>query len=158
MFKPSKEKMRVAIGIAKKGIAKQQSPFGAAIFDAKGKLIAKAYNTVLADKDVTAHAEINAIRKACYKLRKIKLEDCVLYSTTEPCPMCFSATHWAGISKIVYGTTINDAAKLGFSELKISNRKLKNLAKLKIEIFGPFMRKECLTLFKEYAKKVREYY
>ncbi len=158
MFKPSKEKMRVAIDIAKKGIAKRQSPFGAAIFDAKGKLVAKAHNTVFADKDVTAHAEINAIRKACNKLRKIKLDNCIIYSTTEPCPMCFSAIHWAGISKIVYGTTINDADVLGFSELKISNRKLKSLAKLKIKIYGPFMRKECLALFKEYAQKVGKYY
>lgn len=158
MFKPSKEKMNVAIGIAKKGITKHQSPFGAAIFDAKGRLIAKAHNTVFADKDITAHAEINAIRKACNKLRKIKLDNCIIYSTTEPCPMCFSAIHWAGISKIVYGTTINDAANLGFSELKISNRKLKSLAKLKIKIYGPFMRKECLALFKEYARKIGKYY
>jgi guanine deaminase len=103
-------------------------PFGAVIVRGN-RVVAVASNTVLGSKDSTCHAEINAIRIACRKLKTHVLSDCEIYSTTEPCPMCFSAIHWAQISRVVYSSTIPDVKRLGFNELTVSNRILKRLGK-----------------------------
>ncbi len=103
-------------------------PFGAMIVQG-GKIVAAAHNTVLRTNDPTSHAEVNAIRKASEKLGRFDLSGCTIYSTTEPCPMCFSAIHWARIDKVVYSTTIQDVKKLGFNELSIPNTKMKSLGK-----------------------------
>ena len=138
--------MTLAIKEAWKTIrAMSGGPFGACIVK-DGEVIACAHNTVLKN-DATCHAEVNAIRKASKKLGTFDLSGCVIYSTTEPCPMCFSAIHWAKIKKIIYGTSIEDAEKVGFNELPISNQKLKDLAKIKVRLVPHFMRDECQALF-----------
>ena len=141
--------MNKAIDVCKKGIAKGQAPFGACIVK-DGEIIALTHNTVLKDINPCSHAEVNAIAKACKKIDNIDLKGAVLYSTTEPCPMCFSASHWAKISRIVYGCTIKDSAKAGYHELPVSNKFLasKENKKERIELVPKFMRKECLELFK----------
>ena len=99
-------------------------PFGAVI--ARGEnILAVASNTVLRDNDPTCHAEINAIRAAARKLRTPFLTGLDIYSTTEPCPMCFAAIHWARLRRVTYATTIADVRRLGFNELSVSNRRLK---------------------------------
>lgn len=103
--------------------------------------------------DITAHAEIHGIREACKKLNTVDLSGCVIYSTCEPCPMCFSACHWARISKIIYGTHIEDARKLGFSELIISNREMKQSGNSPIEVVGDCLREENLELFEYWNKR-----
>lgn len=143
----NKKFMRLAIKEAAKNLKKMDGgPFGACIVK-RGKAIAVARNEVL-KKDATCHAEINAIRIASRKLKSFDLSGCVIYSTTEPCPMCFAAIHWARISKIVYGTTTKDAKKIGFNELEITDRRLKSLGKSKIKIIPDYMREECLALLK----------
>lgn len=144
---PSRRFMEEAIDIAIEGIRKWNSPFGSAIVK-NDRIIAVAHNTVLTKKDATNHAEMNAIRLACKKLGTHKLDGCTIYSTTEPCPMCFSAIHWAGAKSIVFGTTIGDVKKLGFSELTISDKKMKKLGKSRLRITEGFMRKECLDLLR----------
>ncbi len=108
-------------------------PFGAVIVKS-GKIIASAHNTVLGTNDPTRHAEVNAISAAAKKLSSYDLKGCAIYSSTEPCPMCFSAIHWARIPRIVYSTTIGDVKKLGFNELTISNQTLKKLGKAKLRL------------------------
>jgi len=108
-------------------------PFGAIIVR-KGRVIAKAHNTVLKFKDPTCHAEINAIRQAARKLKKYHLNDCSLYTTSEPCPMCFSAIHWAKIRSITYATRISDVKKLGFNELSVSTQHLKKWGKSPVKL------------------------
>ena len=150
--------MQLAINKAQQGITKGQTPFGACLV--KGDtVIACAHNMVWKITDITAHAEIQVIRKACRKLKTIDLSGLILYSTCEPCPMCFSACHWARISKIIYGAGIKDAGKYGFNELRISNNRLKSMAKLRLEIIGGVMRKENLGLFEFWSrqKHVRVY-
>ncbi len=143
--------MRLAIGKALAGIRKKNSPFGACI--AKGnRLVAVAHNTVRGDCDSTAHAEINAIRLSCRKLKTIDLSGCTIYSTTEPCPMCFSAIHWAKIGEIVFGTRIGDVKKIGFSEIPLSDRRLRREGKLHVKVAGGVMRKENLELLKTWKK------
>ncbi len=151
--------MKLAIKEAMKGIHKGEGgPFGAVIVGPNGKVIAKAHNTVWKDTNPTAHAEINAIKKACKKLGTIDLSGCTIYSTTEPCPMCFSAIHWARIDKIVYGTRIEDAAEAGFNEMHVHNEKLKRMAKLKVKLVKDYLREECKELFKEWIKIEGENY
>ena len=140
-----KQYMALAIKEARKNLLDMHGgPFGACIVK-NGRVIAVARNTVL-NNDATCHAEINAIRLASQKLRTFDLSACEIYSTTEPCPMCFSAIHWSKISKIYYGTTIADVAKRGFNELAISNTLLKKLGRSKVTIIKPVARKECLAL------------
>lgn len=142
--------MRVAIQEARKNLKNLHGgPFGACIVKA-GKMIAVARNTVLKN-DATCHAEINAIRLASKKLKTFDLSGCVIYSTTEPCPMCFGAIHWARIRAIIYGTGIADAAGLGFCELAISNEILKKTGKSAIKIFSSYLRDDCLELFKGWS-------
>lgn len=90
-------------------------PFGAVIVK-DGVIISEAWNTVTADNDPTAHAEMNAIRKACKYLNTFKLSGCVIYTNCEPCPMCLSAIYWSRIEKIYYATTRVDAADINFDD------------------------------------------
>lgn len=93
-------------------------PFGAVIVK-NGEIISKAHNTVVESCDATAHAEINAIRKASKKLKTHDLEGCVLYTSAEPCPMCLSAIIWANIKEVYYANTSDDADEIGFRDDKI---------------------------------------
>jgi tRNA(Arg) A34 adenosine deaminase TadA len=145
--------MEFAIRTACEGIKKSEGgPFGAVIVRGD-QWIASAHNTVLKDHDATCHAEVNAIRRASKKLKRFDLSDCVIYSTTEPCSMCFSAIHWARISKVVFGTRIADVAKRGFNELAVSNRTLKRIGGSPVKLRGGFMRQECRELLSDWGRK-----
>jgi tRNA(Arg) A34 adenosine deaminase TadA len=142
--------MRTALDKAREGVRLGQSPFGAAIVS-DDQLIVAAHNIVLQATDITAHGEVTAIREACRLLHRIDLSDCTIYSTCEPCPMCFTACHWAGIRRIVYGTGIPDAIAAGFKELPVSNANLKRLGHSPIEIVPGVLLRECQQLFNEWA-------
>lgn len=149
---PEVKFMQLAIDKAAEGINKGQSPFAACIVK-DGEVIACDHNTVLLTTDITAHGEVHAIRNACKKINNIHLEGCTIYSTCEPCPMCFTAIHWARIDKIIYGARIEDAAHFGFNELKVSNFHLKEKGGSKVEIHADFMRDECKKLFEYWNGK-----
>lgn len=130
-------------------------PFGAMIVK-DDKIIALASNTVLKDNDPTAHAEINAIRKAGKVLNTHDLSGCELYATGYPCPMCLSAIIWANIKTVYYGTNLEDAANIGFRDefiydyIKGKNKDILTLKNID--------HAECLKLFKEYQEKNKEIY
>ena len=108
--------MQVAYNEATAGmLANEGGPFGAVIVK-DGKIISSAHNEVLKTKDSTAHAEMNAIRKACKELDSFDLSGCILYTTCQPCPMCLGAIFWARISTLYYGATDEDAAHGGFDD------------------------------------------
>jgi len=143
--------MRRAIREARRNLRTLEGgPFGACVVR-DGTLIAAARNTVLRD-DATCHAEVNAIRKASRKLGTFDLSGCVIYTTTEACPMCFSAIHWARIGTIVSGTRIRDAKRAGFHELEISNVRLKKLGRSPVRLVQEFLRDEARELFKAWAR------
>ncbi|MBI4711391.1 MAG: nucleoside deaminase [Candidatus Omnitrophica bacterium] len=145
--------MELAIRSAREGSKRSEGgPFGAVIVRGNQR-IAVAHNTVLKDRDATCHAEIHAIRSASRKLKRFDLSDCVIYSTTEPCPMCFSAIHWARIAKVFFGTSIVDVQKRGFHELSISSRKMKSEGKSPVFLKAGFMKKECLALLADWDQK-----
>ena len=140
--------MRIALAQALKGARKGEGgPFGCCIVKGS-RLIARAHNTVLKDKDPTAHAEINAIQRATRVLKTHNLTGCYLYTTTEPCPMCFGAIHWAKIDLLIYGTDIKEVAKLGFNELTLGTAKLKRLGKSNVKIKKNFLQQECRGLLR----------
>lgn len=108
--------MEAAIDVAKAGLkAGMGGPFGAVVV-CNGEIIAKASNEVLFTNDPTAHAEINAIRRACEKLGTFQLTGCELYTTCEPCPMCLGAIYWARPSKVYFASTREEAAAAGFDD------------------------------------------
>lgn len=108
----------MACDIAGENIDRGGGPFGAVIVR-DGKVIATGGNSVTIDNDPTAHAEINAIRRACGLTHNFKLDGCVVYSSCEPCPMCLSALYWAGVSRVYYANTRDDAAGIYFDDLFI---------------------------------------
>jgi len=144
--------MRLAIEKARKGLKKGQTPFGACIVK-EGEVVSCRHNVVWDTTDITAHAEVTAIREACKNLNTIDLSGTVIYSTCEPCPMCFSAIHWAHIEKIVYGADIADAQNAGFNELTLSNDEIKKLTRSPIELVPGFLHSECQALFREWIER-----
>ena len=140
---PEKDKYFIekAIELSKKGMdAEAGGPFGAVIVK-NGEIIAEGFNQVTSKNDPTAHAEMVAIREACKKLSSFQLNDCVIYTSCEPCPMCLGAIYWARPKAVFYACTKKDAAEIGFDdhfiydelEKPIENRKIKfiNLAREK---------------------------
>lgn len=107
--------MRKAIELSIENIKNGGGPFGAVIAK-DGDIIATGTNRVTADNDPTAHAEVNAIRKACQALKTFDLSGCTIYTSCEPCPMCLAAIYWAHIDKIYYGNNKKDAADIGFDD------------------------------------------
>ena len=116
-----------------------------------GEIIAEGANTVLADCDPTCHAEMNAIRDACKFLGSHDLHDCVIYTTGEPCPMCYAACWWARIGKIYYASTIQDAKKYGdFDDEPILDSMCCPIASRKIA-GEQILHQDMLSLWKEFS-------
>lgn len=108
--------LQLAIDEAKSGVSLGEGgPFGAVVAR-DGVVIARGHNRVLQTNDPTAHAEVVAIRDACARLGRWSLDDCVLYASCQPCPMCFAAAHWSKVPKCVYAATADDAAGVGFDD------------------------------------------
>jgi tRNA(Arg) A34 adenosine deaminase TadA len=144
--------MQMAIDKCREGIDSGQTPFAACIVK-NGEVIACEHNEVWESNDITAHGEITAIRSACRKTGSIDLNGCIIYSTCEPCPMCFTAIHWARIESIFYGASISDAERFGFNELQVSNKMLKELGLSNVKITSDFMKSGCIALFEYWASK-----
>ena len=154
-MKKEEKFMLEAIAEMRRGLKAGQSPFGAIVVDARGKTIAKGHNTVVKDNDPSAHAEVNAIRNACKKLKTFKLTGCTVYTSCEACPMCFSAIHWAECKEVVFGALIEDAAFLGFHELYISDKFMQSHGKSKVKVTGPILRKECAAAMREWLNNTK---
>jgi tRNA(Arg) A34 adenosine deaminase TadA len=143
--------MRLAVQKTQEGIAAGQSPFGSVIVRA-GEVVAATHNTVWRDGDPTAHAEVNCIRRAASVLKTIFLHGCTLYSTTEPCPMCLAAIHWAKIDRVVFGATIADAAAAGFCELYVDAQVLAEMGRSPLKVESGLLRADCAALFDQWKK------
>lgn len=145
------EFMRRAIRLSLENVKKGGGPFGAVIVK-DGKVISAGTNNVTAKNDPTAHAEVDAIRKAAKNLKNFDLSECELYTSCEPCPMCLSAIYWARISRIYYGNTKKDAAKIGFIDDFIYKELGKPLEKRKLKI-SQHLRDEALMSFETWDMK-----
>ena len=143
--------MRLAIKKARQGIGEGQAPFACCIVR-DGSILGCEHNKVWKRLDITAHAEIVAIREACRKIRAISLEGAILYSTCEPCPMCLAAAHQAKVSRIVFGCSHQEAAALGFSEMKTSGNLKKAIGDGGLEIVENFLNEETKILLEQYKE------
>ena len=113
---PDPKFMRMAIDLATENVTSGKGgPFGAVVVR-NGEVIAAAANSVTRTNDPTAHAEVNAIRAACAALDSFQLEECDVYTSCEPCPMCFAALYWSRCRAVFYGNTKADAAAVGFDD------------------------------------------
>jgi tRNA(Arg) A34 adenosine deaminase TadA len=146
--------MRLAIQEAIAGVNSGQAPFGCVLVK-DGEVIAQSHNTVWQDTDPTKHAEINAIQIACARLQTIDLSGVEMFCTCEPCPMCYSAAHWARISRIVFGARIEDARNAGFNELPIPAQEMNRFNPRPMEIVAGFMADECRAVFELWKRQGR---
>lgn len=117
-MKPESRFMQEAVKEADIGIAGAEGgPFGCVIVK-NGTIVGRGHNMVLKKKDPTCHGEMMAIRDAAANLDSYDLKDCELYTTGQPCPMCFGAIQWANIKKVYYGCSLSDAESIGFRDVE----------------------------------------
>jgi guanine deaminase len=144
--------MRAAIRLSGEKMQRGEGgPFGAVVVR-RGKIVGRGWNRVTSTNDPTAHAEVTAIRDACRRLKTFLLDDCEIYSSCEPCPMCLAAIYWARIGKIIYAGARRDAAAIGFDDEWIGREMKRALSHRKIPT-QQLLRGEALKVFKEWQAK-----
>lgn len=126
MQRPPADFLAEALRLASDSARSGGGPFGAVIARG-GEVIATGSNQVTSTNDPTAHAEVVAIRAACQRVGTFRLDDCVLYASCEPCPMCLAAIYWARIPRVVFAATRTDAAQAGFDDEAIYSELAKPL-------------------------------
>lgn len=151
-----KKFLKQTLELAKKSADEGGFPAGAVIVK-DGKVVSKAKSLVRKLNDPTSHAEVAAIRKACNKLKTPNLSGATLYTSLEPCLMCFSAINWAGISKIVFGCRKTESmVKKGYYEgsMKLSKANKEANKKIKL-VFLPDFEKEVLVMIRDWESKIK---
>ncbi|GAA0741355.1 nucleoside deaminase [Gaetbulibacter jejuensis] len=144
--------MKRAIAMADKGMSSNAGgPFGCVIVK-DGTIIAEGHNCVTSTNDPTAHAEVVAIRKACEALGSFQLDDCIVYTSCEPCPMCLGAIYWARPKKVYYACNKVDAANIGFDDQFIYEEIDKPITVRSIP-FEQMLQDEGVTVFNKWAGK-----
>ena len=142
--------MNVAISEAKKALENGEIPVGAVIVK-DNIVIAKAHNTREENQNALEHAEVNAIKKACEYLNNWRLENCDMYVTMEPCPMCCGAILQSRIKNVYYGAYSKDNGCMGT---------VVNLPKLlknsSLTVYGGIMEDECSLMLKNFFASLRE--
>ena len=147
--------MREAIRLSIENMrAGNGGPFGAVVVK-DGKIIARGFNQVTSTNDPTAHAEVVAIREACKVLNSFQLDDCELYTSCEPCPMCLGAIYWARPSKMYYANTKKDAANIGFDDQFIYEELELTLDKRQLSA-EQLLQDEAIVAFKEWEEKINK--
>ena len=144
--------MRAAIRLAHDKMRDGEGgPFGAVVVR-RGKIVGRGWNRVTSTNDPTAHAEVTAIREACRRLKTFCLDDCEIYASCEPCPMCLAAIYWARIGKIFYAGARRDAAAAGFDDDLIYREFARPVSRRKIPM-RQLLRSDALKVFKEWRNK-----
>lgn len=153
MTDQDKKFMLRAIELAQNGVDNNAGgPFGCVIVK-DGEIIGEGWNQVTSTNDPTAHAEVVAIRNACQNVKSFQLENCVIYTSCEPCPMCLGAIYWARPVKVFYACNRQDAAEIGFDDQFIYDEIGKNLPERQIEITA-LGREEALKVFQSWSEKL----
>ncbi len=145
--------MRLAIERANKGMSNNEGgPFGAIVVR-NGEIVGVGNNQVTSSNDPTAHAEVVAIRDACKNLGTFQLDDCVIYTSCEPCPMCLGAIYWARPAAVYYGCSKEDAAHIGFDDQFIYEELDLDLSARKM-MMKQLMREEAKLVFDAWQNKM----
>ena len=144
--------MREAIRISLQKMRRNHGgPFGAVVVQ-RGRIVGRGWNRVTSTNDPTAHAEVMAIRQACRRLKTFQLQDCEIYTSCEPCPMCLAAIYWARLKRVYYGNTRKDAARIAFDDDSIYREVASPISNRKIAM-KQLLRKEALAAFVEWKNK-----
>jgi tRNA(Arg) A34 adenosine deaminase TadA len=144
--------MRAAIRLSlQKMQGNHGGPFGAMVVR-RGKVVGRGWNQVTSTNDPTAHAEVMAIRAACRRLETFRLDDCELYASCEPCPMCLAAIYWARLRKVYYANTRRDAARIGFADDFIYREVTRPVSRRAIPM-QQLLHDEALKVFAEWKIK-----
>lgn len=147
--------MKLAVDATIEGIDKKLGgPFGSVIVR-NNEVIAAVSNTMARDTDISAHAEMVAIREASKKLNTMDLSDCEIYATCEPCPMCMGAIIWSGIKKVYYHSTNEEAAEHGFSDQHL-RKYFSGEDQSVVEVTKINQREDCDHLWEYYEKTLNE--
>lgn len=148
-------RMRFVIGLAEQNILHETGgPFGAAVFDLQTSgLVACGVNLVVPSYNATAHAEVVAIALAGQALGRFDLAGCELIASTEPCVMCFGATHWSGVGRLVAGARDADARAIGFDEGPKLDDWVTPLREVGMDVVTDFLRPEAVAVLKKYTEK-----
>lgn len=146
-----KKFMQQAIELSASNVENGGGPFGAVIVK-DGEVVATGVNRVTANNDPTAHAEVSAIRMACQKLSTFRLSGCVIYTSCEPCPMCLSAIYWAGLDKIYFANTKEDARTIDFADAFIYEEIEKPYSQRRVP-FVNMMREDAFKVFQAWIDK-----
>jgi tRNA(Arg) A34 adenosine deaminase TadA len=143
--------MRRAIELMRKAgvVEKTGGPFGCVIVR-DGEILAASGNSVLRDNDPSAHAEVNAIRAACKKVGAPNIRGATMFTSCEPCPMCYSTAYWARVGKIYYAAAWTDYADL-FDDSNISVDMAKGYAERAVPV-EPLLREEAQAVWLEFRK------
>lgn len=144
-----KEAIRLSLENVESG---KGGPFGAVIVK-DGKIIARGANSVTSTNDPTAHAEVVAIREACKTLGSFQLDDCDIYTSCEPCPMCLGAIYWARPRAMYYANTKRDAADINFDDQFIYEELERPIAERKL-FTRQMMREDALAAFEKWSKSI----
>ncbi len=144
--------MQEAIQLSLNGVVNNEGgPFGCVIV--KGdEIVGRGNNKVTSSNDPTAHAEVTAIRDACKNLGTFQLDDCEVYTSCEPCPMCLGAIYWARPKIVYYANNRQDAADIGFDDSMIYDEMKAEMHERKIPIL-PLGRNSALKVFEEWTNK-----
>uniref|UniRef100_A0A7S0ZE26 CMP/dCMP-type deaminase domain-containing protein n=1 Tax=Timspurckia oligopyrenoides TaxID=708627 RepID=A0A7S0ZE26_9RHOD len=150
---PSAYYMEMALDLARQSALVEYSggPFGCVIVDAtSGEVIGKGRNQVMTTFDPTCHGEIDAIRNACKYRKSHILSGCILYTSAEPCPMCYSAIWWARIDMIYSACSVKDTEEFGgFDDSEIVHALKQDDISLRKLPGQFFMRDEMIDLWKQ---------
>jgi guanine deaminase len=141
--------MRAALEAARRGMLAGEPPVGACLV-AGDRIVATLGNAVIGELDITAHAEMRVIREACRQLRRLDLSDCILYVTVEPCRMCLTACHYAGIDQVIFGASIEDMNAVTGNELA-RDRDGGNDDKSSLRLAGGCLAIECRALIEAWS-------
>lgn len=148
----NKNFIQTAIDISREKMEKNEGgPFGGVVVK-DGQIIGEGWNQVTSTHDPTAHAEIQAIRKACSVLGRHQLTGCEVYTSCYPCPMCLGALYWARPDRIFYANTAEDAKNIGFDDQFIYDEILLSPEKRSIQ-FEQIGREEAIKVFEEWNQK-----
>lgn len=153
MTEQDKKFMQEAIRLSREGMQNNDGgPFGCVIVK-DGKIVGRGNNRVTSTNDPTAHAEVVAIRDACQQLNHFQLEDCIVYTSCEPCPMCLGAIYWARPKKIFYACSRQDAAAIDFDDEFLYNEIPLPISERQIET-RQLLQEEANEVFKAWAAKI----
>ena len=150
------EFLRQAIAQSRLALERGNRPYGAVLVGADGQVLAEGRNTEQSERDITGHAETNALRDAYQRLGPAAVAGSTMYASGEPCPMCAATMFYSGVSRVVYSVSRARARELspqsqGSPILGVSSREILATSSRPIEVVGPVLEDEGAAVFAEAA-------